>query len=456
MSPVLRRVLGWVVAAAVVAGGVFLFVKWRKANATAATTYKTAKVARGTIAAKVTATGTLSARTTVLVGSQVSGRLAEILVDFNSIVKKGDVLARIDPRLFKAAVDKARASAAQANASVLKAKANAAQAKRNYDRVKKLADQGVGNQADVDAAEATVATTAADVQVAQAQVASAAAALSEAEVNLGFTTILSPIDGIVLSRAVDVGQTVAASLSSPTLFTIAQDLKLIQVDTYVAEADVGKLVPGMEATFTVDAYPGRRFVGKVREVRNAAQTVQNVVTYDAVLDVENDKLELKPGMTANVTFVYQQRDDVLTIPNAALRFKATPEMLAAASASASAKASASPSPGGSGSGSAAPSGSASGKHKKWGGGGGGKWGGKKGSDASPRRQIWVLRDGKPEQITIEIGLTDGTTTEVTTGLAEGDEVITDAVSSEAPQGKPGAPLGQPAAPGGGSGGRRGF
>ncbi|MBK7402829.1 MAG: efflux RND transporter periplasmic adaptor subunit [Myxococcales bacterium] len=449
MAPVLRRTLSWIVVLAIAGAGVFFFLRWRKANASSGPTYKTARIERGTIAAKVTATGTLSARTTVLVGSQVSGRIADILVDFNSMVKKGDVLARIDQRLFKAAVEKARAAAAQANASVIKAKANAAQAKRALDRSKKLNEQGLAGQAEIDAAEALVATTGADIMVAQAQVASAAASLSEAEVNLGFTTILSPIDGIVLSRAIDVGQTVAASLSSPTLFTIAQDLRSIQVDTYVAEADVGKLVQGMEATFTVDAFPGRRFVGKVREVRNAAQTVQNVVTYDAVLDVQNDKLELKPGMTANVTFIYQQREDVLTVPNAALRFKPSAEMLAAVSANASASASAAPS--------GAPSGSGSGKHKKGGGGGGGggKWAGKKGLDASPKRTLWLLKDGKPQQVTVEIGLTDGTTTELVSGLAEGDEVITDAISAEAP--KAGAPLGQaPAGGGGGGGGRRAF
>ncbi len=431
-----RKIITYVVLVAILAGGVFAYYRYGRDKSAGEPKFKTAQVERGRLSSKVTATGTLSARVTVLVGSQISGRIAELFVDYNSKVKKGDILAKIDPRLLNATLQKARAQVAQAAAAVTKAKANHDQANKAFERAKNLKAQGLMGQADYDLAETAVSSTKADIAVAQAQLSSAAATASEAEVNLSFTVIKSPIDGIVLSRAIDVGQTVAASLQSPTLFTIAQDLRSIQVDTFVAEADVGKLASGMEATFSVDAYPGTRFKGKIREVRNAAQTVQNVVTYDAVLDVPNEELKLKPGMTANVTFVWAEKDNVLKVPNAALRFRPPPEALGAAG-----------SPSGSASGrrrwpGAAGSGSASG----WGGGGGGG----SGEGEANRKTLWVLRDGKPHPVRVETGITDGTFTEILPGhLKDDDEVITEYVAP-AESGATSAP--KPNTPGMGGGG----
>lgn len=424
-----RKLLTYVVLAAVIAGGVFAWFRYGRDKSSEQPKFKTTKVDRGRVASKVTATGTLSARVTVLVGSQVSGRIAELFVDYNSKVKKGDVLAKIDARLLQAAVAKARAQTAQAAAAVTKAKANHDQAKKAFDRAKTLKDQGLMGQADYDLAETAVNSTKADIAVADAQLSSAAASSSEAQVNLGFTTIVSPIDGIVLSRSIDVGQTVAASLQSPTLFTIAQDLRSIQVDTFVAEADVGKLTTGMDATFGVDAYPGTRFKGKIREVRNAAQTVQNVVTYDAVLDVMNDELKLRPGMTANVTFVWAEKADVLRVPNAALRFRPPADAVPASSGSGSARR-----PGG-------------------GGGAGGAGASSKGETDPNRRTLWILRDNKPSPVLVETGISDGTLTEIVSGgLTEADEVITEYVApvDGAASNKP------PTSPTGGGGGRRMF
>jgi len=417
----------------VIAGAGYAYWRYGRDPSANQPSFKTVKAERGKLSSKVTATGTLSARVTVQVGSQVSGRIAELFVDFNSKVTKGMVLAKIDQRLLQTAVSKTNAQAAQANAQVAKARANHEQANKAFARAKALKEQGLMGQADYDIAETAVSATKADIAVAQAQLALASAAADEARVNLGFTTIVSPIDGIVLSKQIDVGQTVAASLQSPTLFTIAQDLRSIQVDTFVAEADVGKLSQGMEATFSVDAYPGTRFRGKIREVRNAAQTVQNVVTYDAVLDVQNDELKLKPGMTANVTFIWAEKDAVLRVPNAALRFKPPAEAL---------------SPSGSGSGrrrfgpGGAPSGSVSG------------WGGAEGGMMDPNRKtVWILRDGKPHPARVETGITDGTNTEIVSGhLNEGDEVITEYVSGESGA----AAAGSAKPPGmGGGGGRPG-
>jgi HlyD family secretion protein len=359
------------------------------------------------------------------------------------------VLAKIDPRLLQTALAKTQAQSAQAAAAVAKARANHEQANKAFARAKALKEQGLMGQADYDLAETAVNATKADIAVAQAQAALANAATEEARVNIGFTTIVSPIDGIVLSTQIDVGQTVAASLQSPTLFTIAQDLHAIQVDTFVAEADVGKLAQGMDATFSVDAYPGVRFKGKVREVRNASQTVQNVVTYDAVLDVQNDELKLKPGMTANVTFIWAEKDAVLKVPNAALRFKPPAEALAAASGSASGGRRRFPGGGPSGSGSA----------PGWspgGGGGGGGGGGEGGMPDPNKKTVWVLNEGKPRPVRIETGITDGQFTEVVGGhLNEGDEVITEYVTPES-----GATAGTgsarpPGMGGGGGGGRSG-
>jgi HlyD family secretion protein len=237
-------------------------------------------------------------------------------------------------------------------------------------------------------------------------VAQTQAALHQAQINLAYTDIISPTNGVVISRSVDVGQTVAASLQAPILFLIAEDLAKMQVDTSVAEADVGKLRDGMLATFTVDAYPNEHFRGVVRQIRNAPQSVQNVVTYDAVIDVDNTEAKLKPGMTANVTFVYAEKDDVLRLPNAALRFRPPPELLARM------------------------------QRGELGGKGKGRESGQQ-----PRRMVWVLRDeDAPEPIPLATGISDGTVTEVMEGdIHVGDLVVTDASSGPGATRGPGTP-----------------
>ncbi|HEY6098021.1 MAG TPA: efflux RND transporter periplasmic adaptor subunit, partial [Anaeromyxobacter sp.] len=272
--------------------------RWGAGSRGGALSFETARVDRGRIVAKVTATGTLSALVTVQVGSQVSGRIASLDADFNSPVRKGQVIARIDPQLFQAAVEQARANAVAAQGNLAKAKAQALDAERQLERARTLAERRLVAPADLDTAQAGADAAKASVQAAEGTLAQARAGLNQAEVNLAFTRIVSPTDGVVISRNVDVGQTVAASLQAPTLFVIAEDLGKMQVDTSVAEADVGRLQAGMPASFTVDAFPGEVFRGTVRQVRNAPQTVQNVVTYDAVVDVSNPDLKLKPGMTA--------------------------------------------------------------------------------------------------------------------------------------------------------------
>src|SRR5689334_8590844 len=299
--------IGGLVVILVAAGG-FWFAQTRRPPGPK---YETVKADRGRIVARVTATGTLSALVTVQVGSQVSGRISELHADFNSQVKKGQVIAKIDPELFRAAVEQARANYAAAKGNLEKAQAQAVDAQRQFERAKALAERQLIATADRDTAESTAAAAKAQVAASQGRLEQASASLHQAQTNLEYSIIKSPIDGVVISRSVDVGQTVAASLSAPTLFTIADDLKKMQVDTSVAEADVGKLKADMPATFVVDAYPQEKFRGKVRQIRNAPTSVQNVVTYDAVIDVDNPDLKLKPGMTANVTFVFAEKTDVV-------------------------------------------------------------------------------------------------------------------------------------------------
>src|SRR5436190_4657904 len=327
----MRKPLWIVLLLVVLAGSGIGIWQWRKhAAQSAIPRYDTVAVDRGPIVAKVTATGTLSALVTVQVGTQVSGRIKEIKVDFNSQVKKGQVIAKIEPALFAAALESARANYLAAQGTVTKLEAQAENAKLQYDRAQALFDRKAIAQADLDTARATMRAANGDVTASRGNMEQAKASLHQAQVNLDYTTIVSPTTGVVISRSVDVGQTVAASLSAPTLFLIAEDLTKMQVDTSVAEADIGKLKADMEATFTVDAYPSRQFKGKIRQIRNAPQTLQNVVTYDAVIDVSNPDLALRPGMTANITFIYDHRDSALRVANAALRFQPPPEMARAA------------------------------------------------------------------------------------------------------------------------------
>lgn len=428
------RALMWLLILAGAAGGGVGYWRYRDSHRPPPYKYETTPVDRGRIEAHVTATGTLSALVTVQIGTQVSGRILELKVDFNSTVRKGDVLARIDPQLFNAAVAQAQANLAAAHGDLVKAKAQSADASLQARRAQQLAAKNFIAQADFDTARANAKVAAAAIESARGREAQAVAALKLAEVNLAYTTIVSPIDGTVISRSVDVGQTVAASLQAPQLFLIAEDLRRMQVDTSVAEADIGKLTPGMEATFSVDAWPGEVFRGAVRQIRNAPQTVQNVVTYDAVIDVENPKLQLKPGMTANITFIYAQRDDVLRVPNAALRFRppadlATqlPGTVTTTTREGGDKAKGGP-----------------------GGGHGGGWKGRKSGEASQKRDVWLLRAGKPVVVKVRTGVSDGSLTEVVHGeVKAGDLAITDMTETEP---KPAAAAGAMGAPGGMGGG----
>ncbi len=433
-----KKWVSWLVVLALIAGGIFAFMKWRASNKPPDVVYKTAPVERRKISGRVTASGTLSATVTVQVGSQVSGRIAELFADFNSTVKKGQIIAKIDPQLLLATQAQTRANYLAAVANVQKAKIEATNAEKILNRTKKLQAEQLSSQADLDAAETALASAQAQIAVANASVAQVQAQLNQAEVNLSYTTIKSPIDGTVISRAVDVGQTVAASLQAPVLFTIAEDLRKMQVATNVSEGDVGRLQPGMETWFTVDAFPGQRFRGTVLQIRNAAQTVQNVVTYNAVIDVPNPELKLRPGMTANVTIVYAQRDDVLAVSNTALRYR---PIDAAPSARR----------GGGGSGSASPASSGS----------SGRRGGRRaaaaaeqdggvGENAAPAvvledKTIYVLRGGVPTAVTVHTGLSDGTITELVDGdVKEGDQVIVEAQTTGATTSTAPTPAGGPA------------
>ena len=420
-----RKRQAWlgIAAVAVLAGG---YALWRSTRSAPKPSIDTVAVDRGRIVAKVTATGTLSAIVTVQVGSQVSGRVAALYADFNSRVKKGQLIAKIDPALFQAAAEQARANLTAARGNLAKSVAQAADARRQADRNKTLAERKLIAQADLDTAVANAEAADAQVEASKGQVEQARAALNQAEVNLAYTSILSPTNGVVISRNVDVGQTVAASLQAPTLFVIAEDLAKMQVDTSVAEADVGRLSPGMPTSFTVDAYPSDVFRGTVRQIRNAPQTVQNVVTYDAVIDVDNPDLKLKPGMTANVTFVYAEKDDVVRVSNAALRFRPPASMLAAAAGRNGNRTAGGTGP----SGGSGPSGPAAADP---GAAGPGPGGAHRSAQAAAQlrdaRTVWVLRDGAPTPVRIRVGISDGAVSEVVDGdLKPGDQVITDAAA----------------------------
>lgn len=298
-----RWILLVVLLAIVVGGGWWL----RSRGRAPAPSYRTAAVERGSLKATVSATGSVRPVTQVSVGSQVSGTLAKLNVDYNSRVRAGEVLAQLDPASF-------RARAAQADAAVARAEAAAKDARRQYKRAQELVKDDFISQADVDAAEVAVEQRDADLMQARAQ-------LDVAKVDLANTTIRSPIDGVVIARSVDVGQTVAASLQAPQLFLIANDLAQMQVETRIDEADIGRIHPGQLVTFSVDAFPDATFEGRVSQVRLEPITDQNVVTYTTVIHTRNDDLRLRPGMTANVSVLVDSREDVLKLPNAALRFR---------------------------------------------------------------------------------------------------------------------------------------
>src|ERR1700757_5147502 len=300
----MKRYYPWLIVIVALLLIAFLVRQFRSDGAAA---YQTATVTRGPITQAVTATGTLNPVVNVQVGSQVSGNISKLFVDFNSQVKAGQVVAQIDPALFQATVTQAEGDLASAQAALELARINAA-------RTQDLFARKTSAQADLDQAMANLHQAEANVKIKQG-------ALDKAKADLEHCTITSPIDGVVISRSVDVGQTVAASLQAPVIFAIANDLTKMQIDTNVAEADVGVLEVGQDVDFTVDAFPMRTFHGKVVQVRNAPITVQNVVTYDPVIGVSNPDLKLKPGMTANVSIIVAQKDNLLQIKNAALRYR---------------------------------------------------------------------------------------------------------------------------------------
>jgi len=283
--------------------------------------FQMGEVTRGDLRVVVTATGTLQAKDTVEVGAEVSGRLIEVPVDFNDPVKTGDLLARIDPVPFQQEVTQARARLLSAQASLADAEAAAAEAASNRRRAEALAAEGLISRQDLDARIAGAQRAEASIAAARAKVAEATAASSASLIRQGKTTILSPIDGIVLDRRVEVGQTVTAGFQTPVLFSLARDLAELELQVAVDEADVGRLAEGQEASFTVDAHAGRVFPSRVLSIRNVATTTQNVVTYTTLLAVENRERLLRPGMTATATIVATQVRDALLVPNAAFRFR---------------------------------------------------------------------------------------------------------------------------------------
>jgi HlyD family secretion protein len=367
----------------IVAIGLFFYLRENGNNMA----YKTEKVSRGGINALVTATGTVNAVTTVSVGTQVSGTINKLFVDYNSPVKKGQLLAQIDPSTFQSQVDQAMANLWTAKANVEKAAVATVDAQRTFQRNQELFAQNFIAQSDLDTAETSFKSAQAQQKVNQAQVQQAQAALKIAETNLQYTRIISPVDGTVISRSIDVGQTVAASFQTPTLFSIAQDLTKMQIDTNVDEADIGKVKSGQDVSFTVDAYPDTIFTGKVAVVRNAPITVSNVVTYDVVINVNNAQLKLKPGMTANVSITIEMHPDVLRIPNAALRFK--PAEVKRKSERTQDK------------------------------------------QAMKGTKVWILENDKPKPVKVTIGLSDGNYTEISAGeLKAGQEIITDSLNNK--------------------------
>ena len=283
--------------------------------------YKTAKVERGDMVATVSATGNVAAVVTVQVGTQVSGTIQKLFVDFNSQVKKGQTIAQIDPSLFNAQVQQSHGNYLNAQANLQKAKADVADTKRTLERNRQLVKEGIIAQSDFDTAETKYEQALASANATEGSIIQTRGAYSQAQTNLKYATIKSPVNGTVVSRNVDVGQTVAASFQTPTLFTIAQDLTKMEIDTSVDEADISRVQLGQPVSFTVDSYPETRFAGKVVQIRNAPITTQNVVTYVVVVGVDNKDLKLKPGMTANVSIETSRKENVVKLPAAALRFR---------------------------------------------------------------------------------------------------------------------------------------
>jgi HlyD family secretion protein len=469
-----RRWASWAAAAVVVLAALLLW-RARDGRQERAGGYLTAPVERGDLTVTVTATGTLSALDTVEVGSEVSGRVVAVHADFNDHVREGQVLATLDPEQAQAAAEEAAAQVAAAGAAVQRAQASAEEARTYLVRARELSGAGLLSPQDLDTAAATTRRAEADVASARAQATMAQAGLTAARSRLEKTRILAPIDGIVLARSVEPGQTVAASLQAPVLFTLARDLREMTLEVAVDEADVGKVSEGQNATFTVDAYPGRTFPSRVVELHNVPTTTENVVAYEAVLAVDNPDLALRPGMTGTATIRTEERPGVLLVPNAALRFT-PPDVVAAENArrgglfipgvtrgspwqrrnepqrgragaagdgargGATAAPRGGPTAGGPSSNGRSPAtrGERTGARPASGppadrasNGGRPAPGGAAGFGAGSDR-VWVLRDGQPAPVPVVLGATDGSRTEVLDGgLRPGDQVIVDLRTAEA-------------------------
>ncbi|HEY7162927.1 MAG TPA: efflux RND transporter periplasmic adaptor subunit [Candidatus Binatia bacterium] len=418
-----RQIIIGAVAALAIGGSAYGFRLWTRG--VKESPYITVPVQKGSITQVVTATGSLSAVVTVQVGSQVSGTIDKLYADFNSKVKKNQVIAQLNQDKFQAAVDQGRANVLAAQANVTKAKATLDDAKRTLERNKELRKRDLIAMSDFETSQANYDAAAAQYEVNKAQVGQAQAALNQSVVDLNNTVIRSPVDGIVVSRNVDVGQTVAASLQAPVLFLIANDLSKMQVDTNVSEGDVGNVWINQDVTFSVDAHPTRRFRGKVLQVRNAAIMVQNVVTYDAVIGVNNEELLLKPGMTANVEFLVSRKDNVLKIPNAALRFRPPSERQNARTAALNQN---------QGAGAAErPAGSGGGGGRRPGGANSGQSGRPREGAGNRQGTVYVVRDEKAMPVKVRLGISDGSSGEVLSGdLKEGDQVILSMASTQGP------------------------
>jgi HlyD family secretion protein len=372
----------------------------------------TAVVSRGAIVDTVSATGTLQAVTTVTVGTQVSGTVSWLGADFNSVVHRGQVIARLDPSLLEAQLAQSEASLTRATAEVDNAKVQLADAQQKHSRSLELARKELLAQSDLDAAKLAVDTAQARLKSVEAQFVQEEAAVNQTRVNLQHAVIEAPIDGVVIERSVDVGQTVAASLQSPTIFRIAADMTKMQVNANIDESDIGRIAPGQTVTFTVDAYPSETFTGTTTQVRLQPTVLQNVTTYAAIIDVPNPQLKLKPGMTATVSVVVGRRDDVVRIPNAALRFTPSAEVLAALGE---------------------PNEAASNTDRR-------------------DKRVWIYSsDAGIKASTVTLGLTDGQSTELVKGdITPGTAVVTNVSTAAAPTRAAATPF-----PGGMGGGGRG-
>lgn len=466
----MRRFGFWLMGILVLGGlaGGWYYFSYEKENAVQ---YRTVKVTKGSLSTYVTANGTVNPVTTVLVGTQVSGTIQKLYADYNTPVKEGQLIAQIDPATFQAQLAQAKAKLENARAALLNAQADISTARSNLELNKANVLKAQVSVEDtkrslaralilfernlISASERDAAQTAHDLALAQIEAARAQERASEAQlesawarlessraqikqaeaevelvqVNLNHTRITAPVTGIVISRNVDVGQTVAASLQTPTLFTIAKDLTKMQVDTNVSEADIGRVRVGQPASFTVDAFPHLTFQGKVTEVRNAPVTIQNVVTYNVVIQVANPELKLKPGMTANASILVAHKDEVLKIPNAALRFR--PEF-----AKKGADGSAKPAERDKGL-AGKPAGAAAKTLEK------ARVAAGESQARIPTFRVWVpVPKGKPVSVEITTGISDGVYTEVLSGpLREGQEVITEAIGESRSASPSAGPLG---------------